>query len=154
MGKSHYLVLDVLMGASHDEIRNAYRRMARVQHPDLGGAAADFLRLNEAHEVLTDPRRRAAYDDELRQWAADRGCVLCERCTASNRMGDMPTQQRAVCGHCRADLPPAVQRVQPVAGGFLQRLGAVFGEDALTHLEQAAIAGIRHLRNRTLPGGK
>ena len=59
---SHYEVLGVPVTASPDEVKRAYRRAARTHHPDHGGDAAEFHRIALAFEVLSDPRRRAAYD--------------------------------------------------------------------------------------------
>lgn len=53
--------------ASADELRAAYRRLARQHHPDTrGGAASDMAAINEAWHVLRDPARRAMYDASLR----------------------------------------------------------------------------------------
>jgi hypothetical protein len=59
---SHYEVLRVPVTASDKEIKVAYRRAARVSHPDHGGDAAAFRLVTLAYETLIDPRRRAAYD--------------------------------------------------------------------------------------------
>ncbi|KXZ42769.1 hypothetical protein GPECTOR_119g400 [Gonium pectorale] len=61
-GLGHYEVLGVPYDASPAEIRQAYREAARRYHPDKGGAAAAFARVQAAWEVLGDPRSRAAYD--------------------------------------------------------------------------------------------
>ena len=70
----YYAILGVPPTASRDEIRAAYRRLARRHHPDVNPpdeddvAANKFMRqLNEAYEVLNDPRQRAAYDRQ--HWA-------------------------------------------------------------------------------------
>lgn len=59
-----YIVLGVARKASGEEIARAYRRAARVSHPDSGGSgSADrFRAVSDAYEVLRDPRRRAVYD--------------------------------------------------------------------------------------------
>jgi molecular chaperone DnaJ len=61
-------VLGVASDASPEEIRTAYRRLAREHHPDVAGAGAnDTIRsLNAAYAVLADPVRRYAYDRQLR----------------------------------------------------------------------------------------
>ncbi|GFR46545.1 hypothetical protein Agub_g8139, partial [Astrephomene gubernaculifera] len=61
-GASHYEVLGVPFGASQEEIRVAYRTAARLLHPDKGGSAAAFSRLQAAWEVLRRPDSRAVYD--------------------------------------------------------------------------------------------
>jgi curved DNA-binding protein CbpA len=59
-----YIVLGVPRQASGDEIARAYRRAARLSHPDSGGAgsAERFQAVSDAYDVLRDPRRRAVYD--------------------------------------------------------------------------------------------
>ncbi|KAG2428862.1 hypothetical protein HYH02_014273 [Chlamydomonas schloesseri] len=59
---SHYDVLGLTFGASDADVRKAYREAARWLHPDKGGCAQAFARLQAAWETLRDPARRAAYD--------------------------------------------------------------------------------------------
>lgn len=64
---THYEILGVPRGANADDLRRAFRRQAKVLHPDArGGTAAKMIRLTEAYEVLRDPGKRAAYDRTLR----------------------------------------------------------------------------------------
>lgn len=60
----YYSVFDVAPEATGDEIKQAYRRLARLYHPDLNKQTEDtrIKRLNEAYAVLGDPVRRTAYD--------------------------------------------------------------------------------------------
>jgi curved DNA-binding protein len=63
--KDYYKVLGVERTASEEEIKKAFRRLARTHHPDISKAAdaqARMQDLNEAYEVLRDKERRAAYD--------------------------------------------------------------------------------------------
>ena len=63
--KDYYKVLGVERTASDDEIKKAFRRLARKHHPDISkapDAAVRMQELNEAHEVLRDKEKRAAYD--------------------------------------------------------------------------------------------
>lgn len=66
MAKSFYDVLGVSKTASDDEIKSAYRKLARKYHPDLNpgdqNAANMFKEINEAYETLGDAQKRAAYD--------------------------------------------------------------------------------------------
>jgi len=64
--KNYYEILGVPEGATAEEVRKAFRRLAKKYHPDLNPgdrtAEAKFKEINEAHEVLSDPGRRAQYD--------------------------------------------------------------------------------------------
>ncbi|MBI4863121.1 MAG: molecular chaperone DnaJ [Candidatus Riflebacteria bacterium] len=64
--QDYYDVLEVPRGASGDEIKKAFRRLARQYHPDLNAgdkkAEARFKEVNEAYEVLSDAQKRQVYD--------------------------------------------------------------------------------------------
>jgi curved DNA-binding protein len=63
--KDYYEIMGVARDASADEIKRAYRRLARKYHPDVSkekDAEARFKEVGEAYEVLRDPEKRAAYD--------------------------------------------------------------------------------------------
>lgn len=69
----YYKVLGVDRNASQDEIKKAYRRLARKYHPDVSKAAdaeARFKEIGEAYEVLKDKEKRAAYDQLGANWKA------------------------------------------------------------------------------------
>ncbi len=58
-----YTILGVKPGASADEIKKAYRKLAHQHHPDKkGGNEARFKEVNEAYQILSDPDKKARYD--------------------------------------------------------------------------------------------
>ena len=60
--KDYYKILGVEQGASSEEIKKAFRRLAHKHHPDKGGDEAKFKEANEAYQVLSDEKKRAEYD--------------------------------------------------------------------------------------------
>src|SRR6478672_13615807 len=68
----YYKVLGVDKNASQDDIKKAYRKLARKHHPDLNPndkeAHKRFQQINEAHEVLSDPEKRKKYDQYGKDW--------------------------------------------------------------------------------------
>ena len=60
--RDYYEILGLSKNATDDEIKKAYRKLARKLHPDAGGDKEKFQELNEANEVLTDANKRARYD--------------------------------------------------------------------------------------------
>lgn len=58
-----YETLGVPKGASDEEIKKAYRKLAAKHHPDRGGDTAKFQEIQSAYETLTDPQKRAQHDN-------------------------------------------------------------------------------------------
>lgn len=74
--KDYYKVLGVDKNATEQDIRKAYRKLARKYHPDVSkepSAAARMAEVNEANTVLSDPEKRAAYDELRTQTHARAG---------------------------------------------------------------------------------
>src|SRR5512143_4355264 len=70
--KDYYKILGVSRTATDDEIRKAFRKLARQYHPDVAknkaGAEDKFKEINEANEVLSDPEKRKRYDQLGPNW--------------------------------------------------------------------------------------
>ena len=70
--KDYYQILGISKDADADEIKKAYRKLARKYHPDLNPgnkqAETKFKEINEAQEVLSDPEKRAKYDQYGQYW--------------------------------------------------------------------------------------
>jgi DnaJ-class molecular chaperone len=70
--KDYYKILNISRGASADEIKKAFRKLARKHHPDVNPgdkkAEEKFKEINEAYEVLSDPDKRRKYDTLGPNW--------------------------------------------------------------------------------------
>ena len=68
----YYKILGVPKNASEKDIKKAYRKLARLYHPDLNPndkeAERKFKEVNEAHEVLSHPENRKKYDEYGKDW--------------------------------------------------------------------------------------
>ena len=68
----YYKILGVDKSASQDDIKKAFRKLARKYHPDLNpndpSAKDKFQEINEANEVLSDPEKRKKYDEYGEHW--------------------------------------------------------------------------------------
>jgi len=68
----YYKILGINKNATQEEIKKAYRKLARKYHPDLNpndkNAKSNFQQINEANEVLSDPEKRKKYDQYGKDW--------------------------------------------------------------------------------------
>jgi curved DNA-binding protein len=73
--KDYYAVLGVARDATQDDIKKAFRKLARAHHPDLAkdkkAAEEKFKEVNEANEVLSDPEKRRKYDQLGANWESE-----------------------------------------------------------------------------------
>ncbi len=64
--KDYYEILGVKRDASQDDLKKAFRQLARKYHPDLNKGSKEaeekFKEINEAYQVLSDPQKKAEYD--------------------------------------------------------------------------------------------
>ena len=69
--KDYYKILEISENADAATIKSAYRKLARKYHPDVGGKSSEdrFKEINEAYEVLSNPTKRAEYDQLRRNFA-------------------------------------------------------------------------------------
>ena len=81
--RDYFKVLGVDRGADNDAIKRAFRKLARQHHPDVNpgdaGAEAKFKEVSEAYEVLSDPDKRARYEQFGQYWnqaGRSGGCLL------------------------------------------------------------------------------
>src|SRR5580693_10253349 len=69
--RDYYKILGVERAATADQVKTAYRRLARKYHPDVSkekNAEERFKEVQEAYEVLKDPEKRAAFDQLGSEW--------------------------------------------------------------------------------------
>lgn len=75
--KDYYAILGVPKDASEEDIKKAFRKLARKYHPDVAGNKAEaeekFKEINEAYEVLSDPEKRRRYDQLGARWKEGAG---------------------------------------------------------------------------------
>ena len=94
----YYKVLGVRRTASKSEVKSAYRKLARLRHPDLNGgsegAAREFDLLSKAYRVLIDPQERAYYDHQLTTVSSAGGSILRSNNAYARRARDLAMQAR------------------------------------------------------------
>jgi curved DNA-binding protein len=85
----YYNVLGITKNATADEVKKAYRKLARKHHPDLNPnnkeAEKKFQEINEANEVLSDPEKREKYDKYGKDWKHGEEFEKAQRAQQSQR---------------------------------------------------------------------
>lgn len=69
----YYSILGIQKNASDTDIRKAYKKQSMKHHPDRGGDEEEFKKVNEAYQTLSDPQKRAAYDNPQTQFEFNTG---------------------------------------------------------------------------------
>lgn len=155
--KNYYKALEISPSADAEAIKSAYRRLAKSQHPDRGGSAAGFQALKEAYELLSNPTRRAAYDESRAAWAALERAMLCPACGEANRHAPNPPRGKtAVCGGCAHPLVDAGEVLRKQRRAAVVRKASEFaslvGIELAETAASAAVAKIQQLKSRLTKG--
>lgn len=73
--QDHYATLGLTKTASTDEIKAAFKQLAKKHHPDVGGDPNKFKDINEAYSILSDAAKRAEYDAPRNRYTSHRGAT-------------------------------------------------------------------------------
>jgi molecular chaperone DnaJ len=133
MRKNYYLILRLAPEATMDQIRLAFRRRALELHPDLSGLESDqFLELQEAYDVLSDPVRRAIYDREAEEIPIRRigAARPAETLIARRRRAEPLTTAQPAAGFEEMSLFRSFETFSPSLDEIFERLWSNF--DLLT----------------------
>ena len=121
--KDYYKVLGVQRGASADDIKKAFRKLARKYHPDVNPgdkkAEEKFKEINEAYEVLSDSDKRQKYDTLGPNWQEQFG---------PNFSGNGTRRSYSYSGGTRGG--PSFDSFDPSGAGFSDFFEALFGRTA------------------------
>ena len=95
---NYYKVLGIRRTASKSEVKAAYRKLARLRHPDVNGgsekAAREFALLSKAYRVLIDPQERAYHDQQLTAQAESGYSILHSNNVHARRARNLAVQAR------------------------------------------------------------
>jgi curved DNA-binding protein len=134
--RDYYDVLGVSRSATPKEIGAAFRKLARKHHPDLNAgdkqAEARFKELSEAHEVLSDPKKRQLYDEFGSNWASAQAAGV-EPGQGGGRGGGFRPQGGGPGVQYRTVSPEEMEDLfGGESGGFGDIFGSIFGGAART----------------------
>ena len=161
--KDYYEVLGVPRTATQKEISSAFRKLARKYHPDLNAgdkqAEARFKELSEAHEVLSDTKKRGLYDEFGPDWAGAAAAGVQPGAAGNPRPEAGPRVQY------RTVSPDEMEDLFGDSGGFGDIFGSIFGNSRGRVRQQpidvelpitVSLAEVYNGTSRTveLPGGR
>jgi len=93
----YYKILGIEKNATQDDIKKAYRKLARKHHPDLNPNNKEahklFQQINEANEVLSDPEKRKKYDEYGKDWKHAEQFEKAKQSSSQRRYADTEGQQ-------------------------------------------------------------
>ncbi len=143
--KDYYKILGIDKNASEDEIKKAYRKLARKYHPDVNPdnkeAERKFKEINEANEVLSDPKKRKKYDTYGMDWAK----VGDEQHEAWNKAGGYRSQSQYHTGETQ-DFD-----MDDFSDFFRSMFGGGFSGSSYTHHRSRSIKGQDYHAEMHLP---
>jgi curved DNA-binding protein len=126
--KDYYDVLGVSRSATQKEISSAFRRLARQHHPDLNAgdkqAEARFKELSEAHEVLSDTKKRKLYDEFGENWASAQAAGVEP---GAGRGGGFRPNAGSQRVEYRTVSPDDIEDLFGEGAGFGDIFGSIFG---------------------------
>ncbi|TMD72800.1 MAG: J domain-containing protein [Chloroflexi bacterium] len=126
--KDFYDVLGVPRGATQKEIASAFRKLARKHHPDLNAgdkqAEARFKEISEAHEVLSDSKKRKLYDEFGENWASAAAAGVQPGAGGFRPQGGSGPGPRV---QYRNVSPEEMEDLFGEGGGFGDIFGSIFG---------------------------
>ena len=163
--KDFYEVLGVPRTATQKEIASAFRKLARKHHPDLNAgdkqAEARFKELSEAHEVLSDTKKRGLYDEFGENWASAQAAGV-QPGASRGPGGFRPEAGQRV--EYRTVTPDDMEDLFGEGGGFGDLFGSIFSARGRARQQQVdveapitvSLAEIYRGTSRTveLPGGR
>lgn len=98
MVTNYYKVLGIKRSASKAEVKSAYRKLARLRHPDVNGgseqAAQEFALLSKAYHILIDPQERVYHDQQLATQSSPEYSILHSKNPHAQRARNLAVQAR------------------------------------------------------------
>ena len=141
--RDYYEVLGVPRTATQKDISSAFRKLARKHHPDLNAgdkqAEARFKEISEAHEVLSDAKKRKLYDEFGSDWAAAQQAGVQPGTGRRGAGGFRPQPGTGPDVQYRTVTPEEMEDLFGEGGGFGDIFGSIFGNATRTRTRPVPI---------------